>query len=442
MSLSFDLLSDLLLEEIFELLDPVELFELRYLSKHLFGIVNRAIESNLTYSIYNEKKFYKLQHYQAKFIKQNGKLMKHINIGKKTINYLHYCPNLKSIKFEDKDYYDTDINIDMGLQLIELKLLRLKRLDLELKGSSELLNIFKGHLNQIEIFKYEGNNIVIKDIIDYLNPDCLKSLKIHSYDHLDYNGLDTIKTEFSKLEVLQLKSGISLIDPTQVNSNIDFITNLKLEIEKGFCNYSEIKYFGNLYKFNSIKLVDAMGAYFENDYKEEKLKLIEGSNINTLGRFDPRCGISYDFLKLSNLKKIHIAGLSKELLRSISLVPHIQSIHINPLNSDKVMFTELDLNNSKAYNQKYKSIQCRFIKQIKISDFSIEYKAFTNLLYLFPNLKVLQIKGINLMGPTPGSKIGLTLTTPLLLIISIYYRDSEFHHHLRHNTMIDWIWQQ
>ncbi|KAI9298401.1 hypothetical protein K502DRAFT_346132 [Neoconidiobolus thromboides FSU 785] len=162
MPLKFDLLPDLLLERIFKLSDPFELFKYRFLSKYLFGIVSRVIKYNLTFSVYNQEGFDKYWYYQLKFIKENGQLMRHININSTIINYLNYCPNIKSI-----EYVTTPGNeIDMKFESLELELSRLKKLILKLSNFPSLLNIFLGSLNQVEVFEYEGVIYLLEILLD------------------------------------------------------------------------------------------------------------------------------------------------------------------------------------------------------------------------------------------------------------------------------------
>ncbi|KAI9298239.1 hypothetical protein K502DRAFT_322863 [Neoconidiobolus thromboides FSU 785] len=99
MELKFDQLINVLLEDIFKLLDPEEVIDFCFLSKELFNIVSEIAKYNPTYPLYDQNKTGRYWNYREKFIKNNGGLMKHINIESENIEYLTCCSNSISISY-------------------------------------------------------------------------------------------------------------------------------------------------------------------------------------------------------------------------------------------------------------------------------------------------------------------------------------------------------
>ncbi|KAI9298404.1 hypothetical protein K502DRAFT_346136 [Neoconidiobolus thromboides FSU 785] len=442
MPLKFDLLPDLLLEEIFKLLDPGELFELRFLSKYLFGIASKAIKVNLTYSVYNHHySFEEYRHIQEVFIKQNGPLMKHIIINQNIVDHITYCPNLISLKFEpdlNDDFDQQGVTVDFKLP--KVKLPGLKKLFLSLFEYSPTLGMFADYLNQVEDFEYEGCNLVIKDIISYFNPNNLKSLKLFSLYNLDCDGLDVIKSKFNNLKVLHLRSHCSILTSTKINPNVNFSSNLHLVIkERANCNFN-IEYFGILKQLKSIKLINGPGVYFDINNKEKIIESAKDSNIITLGYFDSKHQVNKDFLKLSTLTDVCITRLFEELLSSISLLQHIRVIHIGQIDSYTDIHDKFKLNEDEKFDEKHYSLRCKFVKQAKIGYFVNGYNVITNLLFLFPSLAILKIEYIEDNSVDININLDFNLTTHLLIIIPFLYKNTRFHNQLNENPMIDWVW--
>ncbi|KAI9298403.1 hypothetical protein K502DRAFT_346134 [Neoconidiobolus thromboides FSU 785] len=442
MSLKLDLLSDLLLEEIFKLLDPVELLELRFLSKYLHVIASRVIEYNLSYSVYNQEEFQQYRYYQEKFIEENGILMKHININENVkyddLKLLNYCPNLVSIYFEARlFYYSLDNN-----NKINIIFPKLKRFTIKLGTTLQPLDILKKHLYQSEAVEFLGDVLSFDTITNYLNPNILKSLKINYNCNLHLNGLDVIKEKFNNLRVLCLKSKRAIVTVSNIVPNINFASNLELEIEGELhndCNNAfNIRCFGDLRKFKSIKLIDVNKSYFNMNDKDNNIELMKDSNVVSLGFFS-KCGrINYDFIKLSTLKEIKIDYFSKELLYSISLSLNIQTIYVDIVSFCFIKeFNQPDLINNEECDQEYKAIQCKSIKQIEINKFNSYFNELYCLSLLFPNLEKVKIKDFKLTAK--NENINFNLAYSLLLVTSVKVKKSIYYNELENNPKINWI---
>ncbi|KAI9298405.1 hypothetical protein K502DRAFT_346137 [Neoconidiobolus thromboides FSU 785] len=121
MSLKFNLLSDLLLQEVFKFSGPAELLEYRFLNKYLFGVVISAIKYNLIRFIYNQKRFQQYRYYQEEFIKQNEVLMIHLNLYNGDTKCLSYCSDLTSVQYSSDSSLDNidKIKIEIGLPYLK-----------------------------------------------------------------------------------------------------------------------------------------------------------------------------------------------------------------------------------------------------------------------------------------------------------------------------------
>ncbi|KAI9291907.1 hypothetical protein K502DRAFT_332797 [Neoconidiobolus thromboides FSU 785] len=197
MSLKFDQLPDILLEEVFKLLNPNELFNYCFLNKCLFKIIDCVIKYNLTYSVYY---FGEYQNYQKEFIEKNRLLMTHIVIESDPSKYLNSCPNLKSIEFyginseiNDDSSEISNSEIHDSATETRAELPGLKKLGIFGLSYMDALSLFKSYLNQIEVFEIEGSEITIKDLIRDFNANKLKALRIYSEYNLYLVGLDVIK---------------------------------------------------------------------------------------------------------------------------------------------------------------------------------------------------------------------------------------------------------
>ncbi|KAI9299015.1 hypothetical protein K502DRAFT_326830 [Neoconidiobolus thromboides FSU 785] len=437
MEQKFDCLPFMILYEIFNLVNPEELFNLRLLNKSLYNIIDIVIKRNLAYSVYSSSVVGRYKHHQQKIIKENKAMMKHLNIYNNNIDYINYHPNITSIEYCKSGYI---LNNDNH---ITIKLPRLKRLTLtSLHGSClRFLEIFSSHLSQIEAIEVKGYECNSNEFIHYFSPNALKSFKIHSYRDLNIDGLDILKTKFHKLEKLQFKSDYFIHTPSTFNPNMNFTSGLELEIEGHFNKEFSIKYFGNLEKFKSIKLIDKSENFLGN---ENNLKLIRNINIITLGYFESTSLIR-DLRKLTVLKEVYVRELSKELLNSISLLSSIQTIHIDSIYSaNKDIFNKSDLcdSNKSRYEQYLANendiIKNKFIKQITVNTFKASLDEVISIISLFPNLRLIKIRKFNLKSI--DKKINYKHATPLLLVAPIpYHANIDFCNEFGKNSMFNWL---
>ncbi|KAI9295246.1 hypothetical protein K502DRAFT_365174 [Neoconidiobolus thromboides FSU 785] len=254
MRLKFDDLPVLLLEEVFECLNPIELFDIQYLNRYLYQVINKVINYNSIYSMYDNT-IYGL--YQERFIKENGKLIRHLNLSEKKLELINYCPNLTSIKFGEfiRSDYDGDYNCKITMKLPKLKKLILSTY----VNSIKLLGLFSCCLDQIEFIevnefsKYDGE---VKKVIKYFNADVVKKIELYYGGNLSLDGLDTIKAKFTKLKMLRLLANNNVFNSTKLDPAISFVSHLKLEIEGNLTVNFDINSLGNLQNLRSLKLLD------------------------------------------------------------------------------------------------------------------------------------------------------------------------------------------
>ncbi|KAI9298536.1 hypothetical protein K502DRAFT_231304, partial [Neoconidiobolus thromboides FSU 785] len=437
----FNLLSDILLEEIFLFISPEKLIELRLLNKVICNIINNIIRVNLIYSKYNHNTFRQYQQYQLKFIKENGSIMRHLNINSNEIEYINYCPNIISLYYEH-------LSNNSSIKEIKMELPKLKRIIIKSSdiSSTQYLDLFRNYLFQIEIIEMYGHNGDIQSIVNYLNPNILKSFIFHSSSRdLYLNGMEAIKHSFSKLSFLQLKSKNYIITPCEFDSSINFTSPLNLDIEGLLDIDFNIDYFGTLDRLKSVKLKDKLGTFFEvgSNYS----KLIRVSNLITLGHFDFIKPTTYDLIKLPTLNQIYIKELSKKSLKSIASLPNIQTIYFDKLDfSIEDTFKKYNINGKNIYVKKYYQhisskrnlFKCKFIKQVTISYLSTTMEDFLCFLSFFPNLEVIKIKKWNLANKYIG--VSYKITSPLLLIAPTGpHMDIMCYKKLEQIAMLNWM---
>ncbi|KAI9298549.1 hypothetical protein K502DRAFT_362294 [Neoconidiobolus thromboides FSU 785] len=429
MPLSFTDLSDVLLEEIFQFINPEQLFELRLLNEVIYNIVNKVIKINLIYSNYNHSKHRRYKSYQLKFIKENGSLMKHLNITSNEMEYIGYCSNIVSLYYENL-FNSSDNNNELGVSLPKLKRLVIKSLD---SGLTHYLELFSRYLTQIEMIEVYTYNLNMGTVINYLNPGILKSLKLHvTGGDLELHGLDRIKSEFVNLKVLYLKSKDHISVPINFSFNLSFIAHVKLELEGPLDFDFIVNYFGDLKVFESIKLIDNSSPGLIGNDVTIDLTLFEGVKLNTLGYISMKNNTGFELLKLPSLKQVYIKNLSKDLLRSIASLPNVNTIYIDRLYFDiKEMAYETNINETCNY-------KCTHIKNITINYFYPLVEEFFDFLSFFPNLQLIRINKFNLMDVNTESIF--ELKTPLLLVAPItHFLDSKLCDRLKQVPMLSWI---
>ncbi|KAI9291906.1 hypothetical protein K502DRAFT_326065 [Neoconidiobolus thromboides FSU 785] len=444
MSLKFDQLPDVLLEGIFKQSDPKELFKYRFLNKYLLKIINYVINYNLIHSLYYSGNLDCYDAYQQRFIEQNGSLMKHLIIEGHGTVYLKYNPKLFIHYIENNG----DVNNDSSKTKTNLS--QLRKLIISGYDDERLLNSDKYCLNQIEVFEVSGSYIVVKDIIQYFNPNKLKSFIVYSVKRLNLDGLDVLKSKFNKLKVLKLEADEIVIPSNKLDSKLSFVSRLDLEINAGRFNSFNFNYFGDLKKLKSIKLIDRSGDIFRVDSTNKNLKMIMGSNIITLGHFDfesstnfsskyttvfgikvpvdssLKSPVAYELMKLSSLKEIYIKEISANLLKYISLFRNIQKIQIS--NHNKIGKAEIE------HIIKNSLFKCKFIKQIEIKHFRASFRDLVFLSLVFPNLKV--FKATVTFHLSEYKQSDYYITSPLLLVAPI--NDKTLYKKLIKHQMIDW----
>ncbi|KAI9294104.1 hypothetical protein K502DRAFT_366140 [Neoconidiobolus thromboides FSU 785] len=441
MSLTFEFLSEILLEEIFKYVSPIELFNLQFLNKYLFKVVNNVIKFNLTYSIYNGYKFKEYYEYQNKFIKENGGLMKHVSIEGRTIECLKDFLNVTSIEYTQ--LYNNENN-DQNNNKLKMQLPGLKKLVIHSSNYAQTLMFFKDYLKQLEVVQINSHNFTIEDIITNLNPAKLGSLVLNANGSSLYlQGLDIIKTKFNKLKKLQLKAD-KYIYSSENNPKINFTSSLELKIEGKFNrDFSlDIQYFGNLQNLKSVMLLHRYGEFFNRINKRVNIKSLKICNKVILGYFDSRHSIDYDFLRLPNLKQIYVSSLDNELLKSIFFLSNIKTIQVHVFHTfgfyREMFYNISDANSKNLYTEKRGLIQCPFVKEIEVNIFASSYVNFLLFLSLFPNLEILKITDFYLMGIV-DTEVELKLTTPLLLLVTIPDESNLAYEEVEKIPMLNWI---
>ncbi|KAI9293590.1 hypothetical protein K502DRAFT_350840 [Neoconidiobolus thromboides FSU 785] len=421
MSLKFEYLSEILLEDVFKLLHPEELFRLRYLSKYLSKVIEKTIEYNLTYSIYDE--FERCQNYQENFIRKNGLLVKHMNVNYKNINYLSHCSNLQSIRYDDT-FNNNNIKIVNSIP-------KLRKVVINSKDCRSALELFRPYLSQIESFEINTGNITISEVIKYLNPDVLKSFKISGSGRFCFDGLDTIKSMFTNLKFLCLRSN-NCFDTSGVDPGVNFNTNLNLEIEGRFKSERDIVCFGNLKQLKDISVLDV------SRYNVNIMGLINISRTVDLTTPILSHLISADCLELP-IRKATIDILTKELLNTLSRLSSIQTIYFEELHLNiHQIFGDTYLTEGNLRSEKYNSIRCSFVKRIEINHFSHPFIILLFLVSLFPNLEIVKINDFKVVNT--NRIINYKLNTPLLLIAPITPgTDIGFYKRIENIPMLGWM---
>ncbi|KAI9293685.1 hypothetical protein K502DRAFT_366493 [Neoconidiobolus thromboides FSU 785] len=434
MTIKLEHLPDELLVDVFQLINPVELFQYCFLNKHFYQTIYKVIDFNLKLSIYNDDKYKAYSNLQQEYIKCNGNLMKHINISSDNIDYLNYCPNIESIFYYV--CYDENINNKLEIDLLKLKRLSIYSLN---RDYNKIFKPISKYLNQIEQFELQTVNGDITSFINYLNPEKLESFKLNfSYD-IYVDGLDIIKREFNKLKLLHLKSKGSIITSIEFDSKLNFNSNLKLIIEGYFDNDFNINCFGNLSKLNNIKLNDLSSSLFKlNNESNMNILLKQGNTIIKLGSFSfLEDSDNIKMLRLTNLREISMKRLSSLLLDEISRLSNIQILTFDSLflNIDSIISNcILCLKNNEPF-----PIQCSFIKQINVNAISFTPLQFFCFLSLFPNLEKIHIKQFNLLENS-NINIDCEFTDPLLLILPYNVPLSkEFYDLIINMPMLNWI---
>ncbi|KAI9297001.1 hypothetical protein K502DRAFT_347521 [Neoconidiobolus thromboides FSU 785] len=378
MSINFDQLPDIVLEAIFKFANPDELFNYLLLNKYINKIIKYVIRKKLINSVYLKSRKY--SNHQIKFIKENPLLIKHMEIDNSNIEYLNCCPNVVSMEYKNplgdiNDSSSVDNSIKISTNFPNLKILKIFSF-----VSTRLPDIFDNYLDQVEELIIGGKNIILKNIIKYHTLKKLKVLVIYSKDELRLDGLDMVKTKFSKLKKLYLGTSGVFVNPVRFNPNINFSSNLELVIRGEFKEF-DISCLGNLKKLKSIKLIDYSGKIFEINENSNNMSFIEGSNIVSLGFLGSKYQIDDSFMKLLTLKEVFIKEFSVEILQVISLLPNIEKMDITEFEQgvmDTIYFEDDEF-------------QCKFIKQITMSRFDDTLEDFACFLSLFPNLEVIKI---------------------------------------------------
>ncbi|KAI9294642.1 hypothetical protein K502DRAFT_361156 [Neoconidiobolus thromboides FSU 785] len=309
MSIQFDHLPIVLLEDIFKLLDPTKLFDLRFLNKYLFNIANNTIKYNLSYSIYCYYGSNQYSIYQKNFIEQNGTMMRHLHLYDGNLKLLNKCPNITSLEIDDQgDDFDYDEGIDEHTGFsIKTNLTKLKKLVIY-NNNIGYLKLFSSYLNQIEVIELMEINeedvfvMSITNIVKHLIPNKLKSLTL-DINKLSLDGLDIIKTKFVNLKELNLINCNFHDTLISLNPNVNFASHLKLKIEGCFSNNFNIKFLGNLSCLKQIELKDTSTYLFDMCSDTE---IIEKDNLFISGRSDFNMPIDYYLMKLADLKQLFV----------------------------------------------------------------------------------------------------------------------------------------
>ncbi|KAI9291310.1 hypothetical protein K502DRAFT_358122 [Neoconidiobolus thromboides FSU 785] len=426
MPLRFDQLPDIVIEDVFKHVNPSKLFDLCFLNKSLFKNVRHVIKYSLVHSIYSSSEYAEHNQYQQRFIKENGLLMKHININTYTLDELRNCPNITSLKYCDKRV-KKDRNTKDSRVNFQLK--NLKKIVITSKVHIDSLDLFANYLNSIKrLVLYGPINTCIKEVIEYLNPNGLKSLVLCSNESLDLDGLDIIKARFIELKLLQLSAKKGFVKPNEFNNDLTFSSKLELKLV-GHISSDIIRLFGDLKRLKSIKLIDNSSAFFEknDDYVRN---LLEGSDIITLGHLCLENRIDDSFIRISTVKEVCIRELSRELLRSISSVSNIQKVSFKKV-QNSIEYPYYIIWES---NDLRKSLQCKFIKHLEIKTYKNTLRKFMCFLSMFPNLESIKIK--NLVLKYNNKQDTHTLTILPIVITSI--KNKTFLELVRKNPVINW----
>ncbi|KAI9295184.1 hypothetical protein K502DRAFT_349295 [Neoconidiobolus thromboides FSU 785] len=447
MKLQLEYLSDILLEEVFKLINPKELFHLRSLNKYLFNIVNRAIEYNLSHCVYDKYEFKQYRRLQQLFIEGNGKAMKHLVIKHSNFEYLNYCSNITAVNYKDL-FIEEDTIMDGIGNKIEIKLPKLKimTIDLLFVGCSDILNTFSNYLHQIEVIQLNGLlNENIQCIIQSLNPNRLRSFSLYLISKLNLNGLDIIKSKFTKLNLLCLKSTY-ITTPSEFNPNISFNSNLELIIEGVFDTNFDMSCLGDLNKLKRVKLIDKSGIYFNRNIRDDN-QILNNNGVSIISYFDINNPINNANINLLAPNRIYVNRVSIELLNLIYLLPNIESMCIDRLDFDnKGVFNASKLTISDGTCMEYTSylfykvnlIKCNFIKYIIIHKFQSCFDSLFYFMSFFPNLKVIKITHFILENSS--IEVNYDPITPLLLITPMESSvDSKAYSELDKIPKLRWI---
>ncbi|KAI9290969.1 hypothetical protein K502DRAFT_358717 [Neoconidiobolus thromboides FSU 785] len=435
MSIQFDHLPIVLLEDIFKLLDPTELFDLRFLNKYLFNIANNTIKYNLSYSIYYYNVSNQYRIYQQNFIEQNGAMMRHLYLYDDNLELLNNCPNITSLEIdgyiEDQDGESIDHYIEFS---IKVNLTKLKMIVIRHSNVIGNLKLFNNYLNQIEVIelmeitRFNELDIYIEDIIRYFNPNKLKSLTL-DFNNLNVSGLDTIKTKFLSLKILNLAHCDFTDTSINLNSNVNFASYLKLKIQGHFWDDFDIKAFGNLNYLKQMELKDLSNFLFD---MSNSTSLIEKDHLFISGWSSFSKPVDHYLKRLVNSKQLTIDNIATRLFNILPLLPNIQHIFIDRLSMNGYCTSQdSDLNEPSKY-------KADFIKQIIVDGLILYLDEFLSFLSFFPNLQVIKIRNFNLK--MRESTITYNLPTSLLLIAPIPYSyNSELYQALDQIFMLNWI---
>ncbi|KAI9296547.1 hypothetical protein K502DRAFT_328943 [Neoconidiobolus thromboides FSU 785] len=439
MSIQFDHLPIVLLEDIFKLLDPTKLFDLRFLNKYLFNIANNTIKYNLSYSIYYYNVSNQYRVYQQNFIEQNGTMMKHIYLYDDNLKLLNKCPNITSLEIDDRgdDFdYDEDTDyIDEHIEFsIKTNLTKLKKLVIYNNNIVGYLKLFNNYLNQIEIielreiYKDHGFGINIDNIVKHLIPNKLKSLTL-DINELSPHILNVIKTKFVNLKELDLAWCNFHDTPINLNPNVNFASHLKLKIEGCFGNNFNIEFLGNLNCLKQIELKDTSTYLFDTC---SDIKLIEKDNLFVSGESNFNMPIDHYLTKLAYSKQLYVYNLSAPLFNILPSLPNMLHLFIGHLSMNYYYSSHnFDLNEPSKY-------KVDFIKQITVIQLDLYLDEFLSFLSFFPNLQVIKIRCFKLV--IRESTVTYNPPTSLLLITSIPYKhDPELYRALDQIFKMNWI---
>ncbi|KAI9296084.1 hypothetical protein K502DRAFT_359571 [Neoconidiobolus thromboides FSU 785] len=440
MELKLEYLPLVVLDEIFKLVSPKELFKLRFLNKYLFNTINDTIKYNLTYSIYSHYEIKEYNKCQEDFIKKNGLMMRHLSINDNNVEYLNYCPNILTLSYSNNIRKFNNSIVDKSNNKMDVNLVKLRKIIINTSSNDDccqLFEQFKASLYQLEMIEINSYCGDLENIIKYLNPNKLKIFKLYSDDYLNINGLATIKTKFYNLKVLHLKFNRHIITPKEYRYNINFSSNLELIVEGDFYLNFNINCLGSLSNLKSVKLIDTSGSLFNADSND--IKSIESGNIISLGYLDIVNSIKYHLVNLPTLREVYFNELTMEKLKLISMLSNIEVIHINYLNFDSKSIIQIP-SSSSSDNRKTESrlYKCNFIKQITIDFYHPSYEQFISFLLLFPKLNAVKINNFDLIAK--HKTIDFKLNTPLLLTTpAISYTNISAFNELANTPMLNWI---
>ncbi|KAI9290970.1 hypothetical protein K502DRAFT_358718 [Neoconidiobolus thromboides FSU 785] len=435
MSIQFDHLPIVLLEDIFKLLGPTELFDLRFLNKYLFNIANNTIKYNLSYSVCYYSVNNQCRIYQQNFIEQNGTMMRHLHLYEDNLELLNNCPNITSLQIDGEgDDFDYDEGIDQHIEFsIKTNLTKLKKLVVCNNNIIGYLKLFSSYLNQIEtielmdIYKDSEFEVNVDSIVKHLIPNKLKSLTLN-IENLSLDGLDIIKTKFVNLKELNLRNYNFTSRSINLNSNVNFASHLKLKIEGYFHDAFNIKFLGNLNCLRQIELKDTSVYLFDIC---SDTKLIEKDNLFVSGRSDFNMPIDHYLTKLAYSKQLYVYDVSTSLVSVLPLLPNIRHLFIDYLSMSYYSSHNFGLNEPRKY-------KAEFIKQITVNQLSFYLDDFLSFLSFFPNLQVIKIR--NFEFTIRESTVTYNPPTSLLLITSIPHKhDPELYRALDQIFKMNWI---